>query len=269
MRRASVTPVLFLFASACLASKSDIQLLQQELQTNRALLARSDSAAAQADAARRVQIQAVAEAVSRANDSLRALTSRTALFQVNTQSQFSEVIRELTTAQALLGQTTKNLDAQRAAFEALKDQSAAAPPPPVADSGASGPPAAAGIPGPATLYGDAVSQLRRGSCGTARRGFTQFLASYPNDDDASAAQLQVAETFVCERNAQAADSVYQVVVRNYPTSRQVPTALYKRARILRDRGDTAAARPLLQRVVRDFPTSDEARLANDLLRSGH
>lgn len=267
MRWASVTPVLFVLASGCLASKSDIQLLQQELQTNRALLARSDSAAAQADAARRVQIQAVAEAVARASDSLRALTSRTALFQTNTQSQFNEVIRELTTAQALLGQTTKNLDAQRAAFEQLQSQ--ATVPPPIADSGATGPPPGAGIPGPATLYGDAVAQLRRGSCGAARRGFAQFLTTYPKDDDASAAQLQVAETFVCDHNPTAADSVYQVVVRNYPTSREVPTALYKRAKILLDRGDTATARPLLQRVVKDYPASDEARLANDRLRSGH
>src|SRR6185503_20814776 len=190
---------------------------------------------------------------------------RTALFQVNTQSQFNEVIRELTTAQALLGQTTKNLDAQRAAFERLQDQANAAPPP-IADSGATGPPPGSGIPGPASLYGDAVAQLRRGSCGAARRGFTQFLTSYPKDDDAPSAQLQVAETFVCDHNAPAADSVYQVVVRNYPTSREVPTALYKRARILIDRGDTATARPLLQRVVKEYPASDEARLASDLLR---
>lgn len=268
MRWASVTPVLLVLASGCLASKSDIQLLQQELQTNRALMARSDSAAAQADAARRVQIQAVAEAVARASDSLHALTARTALFQTNTQSQFNEVVRELTTAQALLGQTTKNLDAQRAAFEQLQSQAAAVPPP-TTDSGATGAPAVSGVPGPATLYGDAVAQLRRGSCGTARRDLTMFLTNYPKDDDASAAQLQVAETFVCDHDPAAADSVYQVVVRNYPSSREVPTALYKRARILRDRGDTATARPLLQRVVREYPASDEARLANELLRPGH
>jgi tol-pal system protein YbgF len=263
-RWASVTPVLLLVASGCLASKSDIRLLQEELQVNRAQLARSDSAAARADAARRAQVQAVSEAVGRASDSLRALSARTSLFQTNTRSQFEEVVRELTTAQALLGQTTKNLDAQRAAFEALQEKAIAPPP----DTTAAASPTA-GIPGPATLYGAALAQLRRGSCATARGEFAQFLTSYPNDDDAPAAQLQVAETFACEGNAQAADSVYQVVVKKYPTSRQVPTALYKRARALRDSGDSATARPLLQRIVRDYPSSDEARLANDLLKSGH
>lgn len=265
-RWASVTPVLLLVASGCLASKSDIRLLQDELRMNRTLLARSDSASARADADRRAQIEAVSEAVGQATDSLRALSARTALFQINTRSQFEEVVRELTTAQALLGQTTKNLDAQRAAFEALQEKAAPATAPTDSTAAAG---ANAGIPGPATLYGDALEQLRRGSCVTARDEFTQFLTSYPNDDDAPAAQLQVAETFACERNAQAADSVYQVVVKKYPTSRQVPTALYKRARAMLNHGDTTAARPLLQRVVRDYPSSDEARLANDLLKSGH
>lgn len=263
-RWVSVTPVLLLLASGCLASKGDIRLLQEELQDNRMLLARSDSARARADAERRAQIAEVSEALGRAGDSLRALSTRTALFQVNTRSQFEEVVRELTTAQALLGQTTQNLQAQRAAFEALQER---ASPPPTDSAAAAGP--TAGIPGPATLYSDAMAQLRRGSCVTARDEFTQFLTSYPNDDDAPSAQLQVAETFACERNAQAADSVYQVVVKKYPTSRQVPTALYKRARVMLDNGDITAARPLLQRIVRDFPTSDEARLANDLLKTGH
>jgi tol-pal system protein YbgF len=263
-RWASVTPALLLVASGCLASKSDIRLLQDALQVNRALLARSDSANARADAARRAQIQSVSEAVGRASESLRALSNEVSLFQTNTRSQFAEVVRELATAQALLGQTTQNLQAQRAAFEALQEKARPAAPDPTAAANPN-----AGIPGPATQYGDAMSQMRRGSCATARREFAQFLTSYPNDDDAPAAQLQVAETFACERNVQAADSVYQVVVKKYPTSRQVPTALYKRARALLDNGDSATARPLLQRIVRDYPSSDEARLANDLLKSGH
>ena len=80
----SVAPAgLLLSAAGCLASKSDIRLLQDELRATRAQLALGDTSILRADDARRQQIAQLSVKLDRAIDSLSHVASRLAAFQAS------------------------------------------------------------------------------------------------------------------------------------------------------------------------------------------
>jgi tol-pal system protein YbgF len=109
--------------------------------------------------------------------------------------------------------------------------------------------------------------MRRGSHSSARAGFEDLLRRYPDFDEASAAQLYIAQTYEEERRTAEADSVYGLVVTRYPRSKDAPTALYKYGVSQQRQRKTAAARTALNRVIREYPNSTEADLARELLRT--
>ena len=270
IRWISAAPLVLFAASGCLATKSDIALLQAEARTTRTQIAQSDSAAMRADADRRAQVDRLLAVIERTNDSLRLLSTRLAAFQAATTGQLSSTAEQLVTLQALMGQTTANLQEQRRAVEALREQSMAAASPPVAAAPATAgdttrrPPP--GTPGPATLYNTANQQLRQGSFRTARNGFELLLSTYPDYEGASSAMLHIGDTYRGDGNLTAADSVYQLVVTKYPKSPDAPPAMYRRGRILWDGDKKAEARVIFNRLIADYPRSDEADLAKSLLR---
>jgi tol-pal system protein YbgF len=274
MRRwTSVAPIVLLASlgtTGCLASKSDIQLLQDEIRVTRSQVAVGDTSILRADDLRRSQIAQLSAQIDRMNDSLRVLSRTFASFQANASGQFDAMNRQMVQFQALLGQTTKNVQDTRSQLEALREQAAsgAAPPPAGAPATGGGTDAGAppsGVPGPATLYTSAVDQLKNGNYRTARMGFDQLLSSYPDFDRASLAQLRVADTYKGEGNMVAADSVYLLLVDRYPKSTEAGTALYLHGKMLWDANKKAEARTVLRRVIQGYPGSDAAQLASDLL----
>jgi tol-pal system protein YbgF len=252
MRPRRLAPLAALVLAGCLASRSDIALLQTELQTMRGETARSDSA-------RRAQIDLAIGQLTRANDSVRAISARLAKLQADVANEHYQMSREIIQLQELSGQSTRRLQELRGALE--ERAPAGAPPAP----GDSARPAAA--PGPGQLFQSSLDQLRRGSVGVARSGFEELLRTYPTYEDAPEAMVYIAETYAAERNQVAADSVYGLVVQRYPRSPKAATALYKRALVLRSAGQNAAARAALERIVREYPRSDEATLAREQLRT--
>ncbi|MDB4876272.1 MAG: Tetratricopeptide repeat-containing protein [Gemmatimonadetes bacterium] len=268
MRRwTSVAPVLLLASAGCLASKSDIRLIQDELRATRAQVAVGDTSIMRADDARRNQIAQLSASIDRMNDSLRVLSRNFSVFQATVNGELDAMGRQMIQFQALLGQTTRNVQDTRAQLEALREQGISNP--------ASAPPSAAptdttrrpppGTPGPATLFTTAIEQLKNGNYRTARAGFDQLLSSYPDFDRAPLAQLRVGETYKGEGNAAAADSVYQLLANRYPKSPEAGTALYLHGKTLWEANKKSEARIVLNRVIRDFPGSDAAQLASDLL----
>jgi tol-pal system protein YbgF len=273
MRRiTSVAPIVLLASVAstgCLASKSDIQLLQDEMRVTRSQIAVGDTSILRADDVRRSQIEQLSAQIDRMNDSLRVLSRKFAAFQANASGQFDAMNRQMVQFQALLGQTTKNVQDTRAQLEALREQAASGVVPSPAGVPAAGGRAdtssRAGVPGPATLYTTAVQQLNSGNYRTARMAFDQLLSSYPDFDRASLAQLHVADTYKGEGNTVAADSVYLLLVDRYPKSTEAGTALYLHGKMLWDANKKDDARTVLRRVIQDYPGSDAAQLASDLL----
>jgi tol-pal system protein YbgF len=249
MRLSRFAPLASVVLAGCLASKTDIALLQTDLQTFRTEAARGDSA-------RRAQIDQVLAQLSRSNDSIRAISARLARLQSDASSNFYEMNRQILALQELSGQSQRRLQELRGAVE---ERVQAAPAP--------GDSAAPAAPGPGQLFQSSLDQLRRGSVSTARSGFEELLRTYPTYEDAPEALVYIAETYAAERNQAAADSVYGLVVQRYPRSPKAATALYKRALVLRSAGQNAAARAALERIVREYPRSDEAALARDQLRT--
>jgi tol-pal system protein YbgF len=247
-----LTPVAALAATGCMASKQDILLLQDEIRTLRAMQLREDTS-------RRRAADSTIMLLARTNDSLRVLAQRFGAFQATVGGELFEMGKQLITIQELAGMSSKRIMELRSTMEERAQSMTSA------DTAARA--TAPGAPGPAQLFQISFDQLRRGSYGTARAGFEELLRQYPDFDEASAAQLYIAQSYADERRTAEADSVYGLVVRKYPRSKDAPTALYKYGLSQLSQGKTAAARAALQRVVREFPSSTEAELARDRLRT--
>lgn len=262
-----VAPAVLVAATGCLASKSDIRLIQDEMRATRAQSAAGDTSILRADEARRDQIALLTAKLDRMNDSLRSVSARLASFQATVNGEMDAMGRQMVTVQALLGQTTRSVQDTRAQIDALKEQTMASAAPPVmpAPGDTIRRTMPSGLPGAATLFTTAVEQLGQGSYRTARSGFDQLLTSYPDFNQAPLAQLHVGETYRAEGNTAAADSVYQLVATRYPKAQESATALYKHGKYLWDSNKRVEARSVLNRVIRDYPGSDGALLAKDLL----
>jgi tol-pal system protein YbgF len=244
-----LAPVAAFAATGCFASKSDIVLLQDEIRSMRASQLRADSA-------RKLQQDSAIMFSRRTIDSVRSLSQRFGAFQANVNGELFDIGKQLITLQELAGMSSRRITDLRAELENRSQT-------PVPPSDSAAPP----TPGPAQMFQLSYDLLRRGSYSAARAGFEDLLKRYPTFDEASAAQLYIAQSFEQEQRTAEADSVYGVVVTRYPRSKDAPTALYKYGVSQQRQRKTAAARAALNRVIREYPNSTEAELARELLRT--
>jgi TolA-binding protein len=240
---------------ACVATRGDVRLLQDEMRALR-------SSVTAADTARRAQADSILLTLARANDSLRALSGRVArvqTVQADATGTLYELGRQLITIQELSGQSQRRLQELRASLENRAQETATA----VQDTPA---PAGGTLPGPNSLFELARDQLARGSPRAAREALDTLIVRYPTADVVPAAQFFIAEAYAQENKRASADSVYTLVAARYPRSDRAPTALYKLALARRDGGQRAAAQTLLERIIREYPRTDEAVFAREQLR---
>jgi tol-pal system protein YbgF len=252
-RRTALGLIAAATLAGCMASKSDVRILQDELRALR-------SSVTQADTAQRARADSAMALIARANDSLRFLSTRLSAFQASVNGELSDLGRQLITIQELTGQSQRRLQELRASFEARSEAMSVTPPTP----GDSTQPAG---PGPAQLFQIAFDQMQRGSFSAARAGFQDLLTRYPTFEAVPAAQLYVGQAFAEEKNVAASDSVFQLVVTKYPKAKEAATALYKFALSQIAQKKREPARVALNRIVKEYPNSDEASLARDLLRT--
>jgi tol-pal system protein YbgF len=217
------------------------------------------------DAARKAQIDSILALVAAVQQAL--TTQQAYLVQMRGDARTDQlaVQQQLVAIQELTGQSQQRLTELRGRLDAQARQGV--PPlestnPTGAPVGPSGNPAG---PGADQMYELSLQQYRRGSLGTARLGFGEFLRVYPTDSRASDALFYIGETFAPE-NPDSAAVVYQRVVKAYPNSLRAPSALYKLGLYAESRGNKPAARTYYQRVVAGYPRSDEANLARDKLQ---
>lgn len=248
--------VLAVAVTGC-ALKSDVRRVEAQVGDLRAETARADSARAAALEEVRAQI---ADVDRRLGDALVAQAGVLTLVRGEVRQELLSIQQQLVQIQELTGQSQQRLSELRSQIER---RSAAAPGDP---AGVAAPEAAA--PGAAEVFEASLQQLRRGALGTAREGFRQFLATYPNHERAPDALYFIGESF--ERGEpDSAAVVYEGVVRRHPRSPRAPQALYKLGLLAEQRGQgAAAARLFYERVVRDYPRSPEASLAREKLQGG-
>ena len=243
-----------LASGACFATRADVRVLQQDIQTVRTERLRSDSA-------RAAQLDRIAAQLASVTDTLRALAVRSTRFQGDARDALRGLGEQLIQVQELTGQSQRRIQELRASLEQRAEAQAQA----VAGDSAAAAAAAAG-PGPNQLYQIALDQYRRGSFASARTAFADLLTRFPTADVAADAQFYVAESLAGERNAAAADTAYAALVTRYPQSPRAATALYKRARARQQARRAADARAMYEELLRRFPKSDEAELAREALR---
>lgn len=252
--------------SACVASKQDVLMLQSDLKAMRAEYAYRDST-------RRVQFDSVIRTMVILNDSLRGLKGDVAAFQGNVLGDLFKVRDGLIEIRGLTGQSQSRITELRAELEqrnAIIQSSPAVPsstatpaatpstatpvtPTKPADSAAASNVApAAGTPGPNQLYTMALDQLRRGSASAARAGFTDFLSQYPQHERAGDAQYYIAETLERDTKPLDAEAAYLSVYTRFPRSEKAPTAMFKRAALLRTQGKADKAREVLDLLVKTY-----------------
>ena len=268
--------------TACVASKSDVLMLQTDMKAMRSEYAYRDST-------RKVQFDSVIRTMVTLNDSLRGLKGELASFQGNVLGDLFKVRDGLIEIRALTGQSQSRITELRAELEQRNAIQQSAPPaavPPVTpapgvqsstapttpvkqtDSSTAAMSASATPPlGPNQLYTAALDQLRRGSTSAARAGFTDFLAQYPTHERAGDAQYYIAETLERDTKPLDAEAAYLSVYTRFPRSEKAPTSMFKRAALLRIQGKADKAREVLDLLVKTYPRSDEADLARERLRS--
>lgn len=251
-------PLLGLGLTAGCALKGDVRRVELQVEALRVERMRGDSA-------RAVQVDSVRMLLAAVQEKLAAQQAYLVQLRGDLKTELLGVQQQLVTVQELTGQSQQRLTELRGKLEEQARQ-----PVPVPDTSRGGgavpggPPVNTG-PGPEGMYDLSLQQFRRGSLGTARQGFREFLRAFPAHERAPDALYYVGETFAGE-SADSAAAVYQQVAKTYPNSSRAPSALYKLGLLAEARSDKAAARTYYARVIAGYPRSDEANLARDKLQ---
>jgi len=247
-------------AAGC-ALKGDVRKVELQVEALRAERAR-------AEAERAAQVDSLRALLVTVQQALAAQQAYLVQMRGDVRTDLVAVQQQLVQVQELTGQSQQRLSELRARIEERAQQ----PVPPVDTTGrpaGGGPPGGPsgnpGGPGPDQMYDLSLQQFRRGSLGTARLGFREFLRLYPTHERAPDALFYLGETWGGE-SADSAAAVYQQVVKTYPNSSRAPAALYKLGLLAEQRSDKAAARTYYARVIAGYPRSDEANLARDKLQ---
>jgi tol-pal system protein YbgF len=236
--RALLAAALLLPAAAC-ATKRDVQQLQLSMEAQRA----------HQDSVFRVLVgrtEAMLDSLSRQNTRTRG----------DIATRLLAVERQLVQIQELSGQNQTQLAQLRRQIEER-----------ASDARREETPMSAGDPN--ELYEAATAALRRGSMGTARAGFEQFVEEFPQHRLAAEAQFGIGQSYEQERNVGAAVEAYGRVVELYPTSARAPAALLRMGRLEAGRGNRTEARNRFNQVVQRYPRSPEvAEARTELQRLG-
>lgn len=262
----AVTPRLLALGAALLlvgcASKGDLRRVEDQLVLSRQDAVRRDSA----NAARLSQIlvmqRQIYDSLAQTQRAVSALSVQLQGFQGSVSNDLYSVNQQLVQVQALTGQSQQRLTELRTQLDARSEQLGAAR----TDGAAGAESAPAGGPSADQMYEASLGQLRKGSPGTARMGFQQFVRTYPQDPRLPDALYFIGESYAAE-SPDSASAYYGQVVSGYPKSVRAATSLYKLGLVAERRKDLEGARGFYQRVTKEYPASDEAALARDRLKS--
>jgi tol-pal system protein YbgF len=128
-------------------------------------------------------------------------------------------------------------------------------------------PAAPQPPAPDVLYDGAFRDYSGGNVELAMHGFQDYLKYYPNGDRASNAQFYIGEVYYRQKDYKSAIDAYNLVLDRYPDGNKTAAAHLKKGYALMEMNNPDAARAELNTLIRRFAGSDEARLAQERLKT--
>ena len=226
IRRLLLIAALLPFAAGCVATKQDVEELRLDMAAQRA----------QQDSLFRTLI-------ARTEAMLDSLSDQNVRLRGDFANRLVAIERQLVQIQELSGQNQAQLaglrqQIEQSAAEARRAQEAAAAS--ARDDVEGGGEEEGGDP--QELYDAALGALRRGSVGTARTGFEEFLRANPQHRLAADAQYNIGQSYEQGREAANAIEAYGRVVELYPTSGRAPAALLRMGRLELARGNRTEAR---------------------------
>jgi tol-pal system protein YbgF len=116
------------------------------------------------------------------------------------------------------------------------------------------------------LYQAALGDYQRGKFDLAVQGFRTYLQQAPRGDVADTAQYYLGESLYSVKDYRGAIAEFERLVRDFPQSPQVPSALLKTGYAYYEVKDGVQGRRTLRTLVESYPTSREAKLAEERLR---
>jgi tol-pal system protein YbgF len=231
--------------SGC-ATRGDVRELQNEMHTMRT--------------SQEALLQEIRQEIHRQNAMvLDSLTNQEMRLRGDLANRLVQMERQLIQIQELTGQGQQNLNQLRQQLRAQEEAMRAAT---LAGAGGGNPAA----PPADELLTTARAALDRGSFATARAGFEEFLAAYPQHPATSSARLLVGESHEKAGERQPALRAYEQVVELHPNSTEAPTALYRAALIEIAQGNRTRARTMLTQLTTAYPRSPEVNDARARLR---
>jgi tol-pal system protein YbgF len=138
------------------------------------------------------------------------------------------------------------------------------PPAPSGATATQGPPTAAGpspLISPQKMFDSAYSDYTAGHYDIAIIGFRTFMNTFPKNDKADDAQLNIGNSLYGAGQYTEAADAFQKVITNYPQGDSVPVAYYKLGMTYEALKQTDAARKAFDTVIQKYPTAYEAILA--------
>ncbi|HEU0300865.1 MAG TPA: tol-pal system protein YbgF [Longimicrobium sp.] len=254
IRRPIALAAVLLLGTGCVATKQDVEELRLDVAAQRA----------HQDSIFRVL-------VARTEAMLDSLSDQNVRLRGDFANRLVAIERQLVQIQELSGQNQAQLaglrqQIEQSAAEARRAQEAAQAA--SRDDGTDG--GGGGEEGdPQELYDASLAALRRGSVGTARAGFEEFLATHPQHRLAADAQYNIGQSYEQRREPANAIEAYGRVVELYPTSARAPAALLRMGRLELARGNRTQARTHFNAIVQRYARSPEAGEARtELQRMG-
>jgi tol-pal system protein YbgF len=244
IRVAALALVFGVGAAGC-ATKSDVRLLQQDIN---AMRARQDSLFRESQRQTRLLL-----------DTLRTSFAVQQDVRGETQHRFQQLEQVLSQVQEMLNQT-QLLIAQL--NERLERQTSPSTSMPVDD------PTMQTLGAAESLYATAMKAMGEGSLATARAAFEEIVTRYPNEPRAPDAQFQIAQTYLLDQDFERAIQEFEKVERQWHNSPRAPDALLQAGIIAQERLRQASrARGFFNMVLQMFPASDAATVARQRLSS--
>ena len=126
------------------------------------------------------------------------------------------------------------------------------------------------IPGKSTdqeLYDAAKKLFDDGDNENARIQFENFINKYPDSDNADNARFWIADSYYVEKWFEKAILEYQKVLEEYPKSNKLSAARLKQGYAFAELGEKANARLILKELIKKHPDTNEARYAQEKLKT--
>ena len=248
--RTLLAAALLPLTAACVATKQDIEELRLDMAQQRAH-----------------QDSLFRTLVGRTEAMLDSLSDQNVRLRGDFSNRLLAIERQLVQIQELSGANQAQLSDLRRQIEARAEEERRRQQEAAAQAQDDAAPAEAGDPD--ELYEAAQAALRRGSVGTARAGFEEFLRANPQHRLAADAQYNIGQSYEQGRDPAGAITAYGRVVELYPTSGRAPAALLRMGRLELGRGNRTEARARFNQIVQRYPRAPEvADARSELQRLG-